>query len=484
MGRALYRKYRPQTLDEIFGQEHITDTLRNAIKNNTISHAYLLTGPRGVGKTSIARILAYELNAVPYDEASSYMDIIEIDAASNRRIDEIRDLRDKVHVLPSQLKYKIYIIDEVHMLTKEAFNALLKTLEEPPAHVVFILATTEVHKLPDTIVSRTQHFTFKPIGSDTLVKQLATIAKKEKIKIDTPALKLIAQHGRGSFRDSISLLDQVQSIQGDIDGVQIERLLGVVSDEVLSQLLTALQTGSLSDVSGLLDALHDQGIQGADIAKQLAGAIRDRIYADPTFQSLAMTGLLKALIDVPTSFNPDKYLEVVLLEYIFQGNPQPHVASAPAAKIELETKAPTVAIKKDSLKTPLVETPKPKAKKVEEPKKTEKKADTPSEHIAFSDELWPIIVADIKKTNNTIYGILRMAQMNYENDTIELLFKFPFHQKQINEPKNKKVIEDIVKKHTGQSITIVCSLTEKPKAVNIDAISNIFEGYEVLESGS
>jgi len=478
MGRALYRKYRPQTLDEIFGQEHITDTLRNAIKNNTISHAYLLTGPRGVGKTSIARILAYELNAVPYDESSSYMDIIEIDAASNRRIDEIRDLRDKVHVLPSQLKYKIYIIDEVHMLTKEAFNALLKTLEEPPAHVVFILATTEAHKLPDTIVSRTQHYTFKPISSDTLVKQLKTIAKKEKISIDTPALQLIAQHGRGSFRDSISLLDQVQSIQGDINSIQIERLLGVVSDEILDQLLTALQNGSLSDVSELLGALHAHGIAGADIAKQLAGAIRDRIYTDQSYQSLAITGLLKALIDVPVSFNPDKYLEVVLIEYIFQGNLQPVTHQQAAATVHVKQSTAAKPPKKEALQ------PIPKEAKAEKPKETNKKNDASTEQFSFSDELWLIIVADIKKTNITIYGILRMAQMNYSNNTIELLFKFPFHQKQINEPKNKKVIEEIVKKHTDQTIAIVCGLTEKPKAVNIDAISNIFEGSEVLESGS
>jgi DNA polymerase III subunit gamma/tau len=163
LGQALYRKYRSKSLSEIVGQKHITDTLSNAIKSGRISHAYLFTGPKGVGKTSIARILAHEVNGLAYADESIHLDIIEIDAASNRRIDEIRDLRDKVHIAPTSAKYKVYIIDEVHMLTKEAFNALLKTLEEPPAHVIFILATTEAHKLPDTIVSRTQRFTFKAI---------------------------------------------------------------------------------------------------------------------------------------------------------------------------------------------------------------------------------------------------------------------------------------------------------------------------------
>src|SRR4249920_1372704 len=145
MGQALYRTYRSKKLSEIVGQEHITTALDHALKNDTISHAYLFTGPRGVGKTSVARILAHEINGLPYDESRQHLDIIEIDAASNRRIDEIRDLRDKVHIAPSSAKYKVYIIDEVHMLTKEAFNALLKTLEEPPTHAVFILATTETH---------------------------------------------------------------------------------------------------------------------------------------------------------------------------------------------------------------------------------------------------------------------------------------------------------------------------------------------------
>jgi DNA polymerase III subunit gamma/tau len=203
MGQALYRKYRSKSFDEVVGQDHITTTLKNALKAGKISHAYLFTGPKGVGKTSVARILAYAVNELPYDEQATHLDIIEIDAASNRRIDEIRELRERVHTAPSSATYKVYIIDEVHMLTKEAFNALLKTLEEPPAHAIFILATTEAHKLPDTIISRTQRFSFKPIEDAEVVTHLQTIAAKEKIVIDQPALQLIAKHGAGSFRDSI-----------------------------------------------------------------------------------------------------------------------------------------------------------------------------------------------------------------------------------------------------------------------------------------
>src|ERR1700712_117496 len=211
MGQALYRKYRSKSLAEIVGQEHVTSTLQNALKNGRVSHAYLLTGPRGVGKTSIARILAHEINGLAYDD-EAHLDIIEIDAASNRRIDEIRDLRDRVSTAPSSAKYKVYIIDEVHMLTKEAFNALLKTLEEPPAHVVFILATTEAHKLPETIISRTQRYSFRPVPAEQVIGLLQSIAKKEKITIDSEALALIAEHGEGSLRDSVSLLDQARNL--------------------------------------------------------------------------------------------------------------------------------------------------------------------------------------------------------------------------------------------------------------------------------
>src|ERR1035437_4992495 len=180
MGQALYRSYRSKSLEEVVGQEHITTALQHALEKGTISHAYLFTGPRGVGKTSVARILAHAVNNLPYTDESNHLDIIEIDAASNRRIDEIRELRDKVHITPTSAKYKVYIIDEVHMLTREAFNALLKTLEEPPEHVIFILATTEAHKLPETIISRTQRFTFKPIEPAKAVEHLRSIANAEK----------------------------------------------------------------------------------------------------------------------------------------------------------------------------------------------------------------------------------------------------------------------------------------------------------------
>lgn len=189
------------------GQSHITRILQRAIARGHIAHAYLLTGPRGVGKTSIARILAHEINGLPYTDESTHLDIIEIDAASNNSVEDIRDLRDKVQIAPTSSPKKIYIIDEVHMLSKSAFNALLKTLEEPPEHVVFILATTDADKLPATILSRVQRFNFRAISPRDAAKHLAFIAEQENIAITPDALELIAEQGKGSFRDSISLLD-------------------------------------------------------------------------------------------------------------------------------------------------------------------------------------------------------------------------------------------------------------------------------------
>ncbi|HLC91595.1 MAG TPA: DNA polymerase III subunit gamma/tau, partial [Candidatus Saccharimonadales bacterium] len=310
MAQALYRKNRPKSLDDVIGQEHIITTLKNAIKTGKISHAYLFTGPRGVGKTSVARILAHEVNKSPYNEESTHIDIIEIDAASNRRIDEIRDLRDKVHIAPTSSKYKVYIVDEVHMLTKEAFNALLKTLEEPPAHVIFILATTEAHKLPETIISRTQRFNFKPIEIQLAIERLRQMAKAEKIEIDDKALALIAEHGDGSFRDSISLLDQASSSDKNVNIKDIERMLGIAPADALQKLVDALSDSSPQELLELLTGLREQGYQASHLAKQLSQTLRAQLISGKTSLPVSrITELLKQLLEVTGSSQPDRLLE-------------------------------------------------------------------------------------------------------------------------------------------------------------------------------
>lgn len=278
MGKALYRKYRSRSLSEIVGQPHITAILQRAIANGTTAHAYLLTGPRGVGKTSIARILAHEINRLPYHDESTHLDIIEIDAASNNSVEDIRDLREKVQIAPVSAPKKIYIIDEVHMLSKSAFNALLKTLEEPPEHAVFILATTDADKLPATILSRVQRFNFRTISQDEVAAHLRTIADAEQISIDDDALQLIARYGQGSFRDSISLLDQMRNLSSEtITAAMVEDSLGLASTAEIQQLLKAYCASDLQTIADTLRALEYRGVPANAISEQLLHEIRSDI---------------------------------------------------------------------------------------------------------------------------------------------------------------------------------------------------------------
>lgn len=496
MVKALYRQYRPKELDEVVGQEHITTTLKNALKSGKISHAYLFTGPRGVGKTSIARILAHEVNDFIYDESSTQLDIIEIDAASNRRIDEIRDLRDKVNLSPTTGKYKVYIIDEVHMLTKEAFNALLKTLEEPPAHVIFILATTEAHKLPETIVSRTQRFSFKPIDSKPLVAHLKNISKRESIDIDDEALQLIAKHGGGSFRDSISLLDQVSSMGSVINLADVQQMLGLAPETAIDNLVDHLGNGSPHDIVKDLTSLEEQGIQPSSIAKQIGENLRTRLISGQlVIESDSTINLLSQLIGVPASPSPDKLLEVILLEVVLKKSDKINLQASTTQMSEPVNYTKTVSQPR-SHKTVISSDSKASLKPQKGPQEAlvythEDQLEANNKKLqSFKLESWQQILDDIKVHHNTLYGTLRMATPSYSNNELKLSFKFAFHQKRINETKTHQHIKDAFDRLNITPVNIVAVVDpaiEPPIAapeptVDIAAISNIFGDAEVLES--
>ncbi len=276
MYQALYRKWRPNTFDDVCGQNHITDILKFETAENRISHAYLFCGPRGTGKTSCAKILAKSINCLspingnPCGQCSacksidseSSTDVLEMDAASNNGVDAVRAIRDEVVYTPSGLKYRVYIVDEVHMLSISAFNALLKTLEEPPAHVVFILATTELQKLPATIISRCQRFDFRRISSTVLADRLLTISKAENIQLDENAARVIAKHANGGMRDAISLLDLCSSSGGVLNAKRVEELLGISSGESIQALAEAVLN---KDFSYIFDLVHSISVSSVDI---------------------------------------------------------------------------------------------------------------------------------------------------------------------------------------------------------------------------
>ena len=245
MFQALYRKYRPQTFNDIVGQNHIVSVLKNTIEKNQISHAYLFYGPRGTGKTSIAKIFANEVNKNEVYQKEN-VDIIEIDAASNNGVDEVRDIKEAIKFLPSEGKYKVYIIDEVHMLTTAAFNALLKTLEEPPAHVIFILATTEIHKIPATILSRCQRFEFKNLSVEQLEDRLKYISENERLDIEEDAIKKIATLAKGGLRDAISILDQVSNYSEKITLENILEVTSSISEDSISEFYKYLLQGDVT----------------------------------------------------------------------------------------------------------------------------------------------------------------------------------------------------------------------------------------------
>ena len=496
MAQALYRKYRSKSFKEIVGQKNTVTALQTAIKTGAISHAYLFSGPRGVGKTSIARILAYEIIKTPYRDDNLPIDIIEIDAASNRGIDEIRDLREKVHIAPVSAPYKVYIIDEVHMLTTHAFNALLKTLEEPPKHVVFILATTESYKLPETILSRTQRYSFKLASTPEIVKHLEYISKQENITIDLASLNIIAKHSGGSMRDALSALDHVRHVATDISEGNVRSALGVPALELVESIYSALQQNSPSNVLKALETAEESNASAIVIAKELQNYVTGLIKSNNfklTLEQIAT--LLKGLIQVDTAQDPSNQLLLALLSALDQSAlalPNKVVSNTNIQnnKEQKTVKEPTLKIAKDDTTNEV------KAKN----EKPETSSNNNQSNKQISIEVWQNTLEALRESHNTLYSVLRMAKFSAPKEgEIALTFNFDFHQKRADDTKNKRLIQDTLATLGYANVEIVTLIDKKqsssvkktpkadidkdPKEIDeeITTVQNIFGSVQVLE---
>ncbi|HSX47982.1 MAG TPA: DNA polymerase III subunit gamma/tau [Candidatus Nanoarchaeia archaeon] len=475
---ALYRKYRSHDFDAVIGQPHVVDTLQSAIKSGRISHAYLFTGPRGVGKTTVARLLARSLNCTGETkpcgkcnnckvEISGHLDLIEIDAASNRRIDEIRDLRDKIGLAPAMGRYKVYIIDEVHMLTNEAFNALLKTLEEPPAHAVFILVTTEAHKLPETIISRTQRFNFKPLGEAQLKQGLQHVATEEKIQLEPAALDLLAVAARGSLRDGISMLDQV-SAAGKVDTATVRRILGWADNEIIDALSLAIAKQQTAEALSQLDQAVAGGSDIAQVVQQLTEHWRQLLLAKVGVAALSDVSDIADLVEA--SFISNVIDRLIL------------TAQSPAPRLSLETTlvslthTPQQTVRPVQSVKPATEEPTPQPK----PQPTVVAIETPtstSDNVKAGpgqeSERWLKALSDVKARNNSLYALLRSCKTDFSDDELVLSCRFGFHRDRIQEPKNRQIIEDALERAFGKSYKVLCQIEPPVAQAEINPASEL-----------
>ena len=431
-----------------------------------------------MGKTSVARILAHEINHLPYDDDSSNLDIIEIDAASNNGVDDIRALREKAQVAPVSAPKKVYIIDEVHMLSKSAFNALLKTLEEPPEHVVFILATTDADRLPATILSRVQQFFFRPIPTEIMTRQLMNIAKKEGFAIEEDAARLIAERSRGGFRDGISMLDQLSILATSdqpLTANMVTEYLGLSDATMLGNLLDSYPSDDNEKVLNIFQELENSGANSVIVSHQLLSIARNRLRKNPN-----LIGLVQQLIEVDRHPHPD----LKLLTIFMNSNSQP-VEKPVTTKKDTTQAAPQKPAEKPTPIKP-AEPAKPTEKPIEKEEKpaepAKKPAAKPKKTDASLELNWEKVIERAKEKSLGLASLLQKSQWSFDGEKLTIYAGSAFYKKKLDDAKNKPLISEIISEETAMDLEIdIIGEKKPPEDEKLAEIAELMGGGEEVK---
>lgn len=495
MSETLYRKYRPKNFSEVIGQTHVVRTLSNAVKNNRIGQAYLFCGPRGTGKTSIARILAKTVNCEKLKDAitcekcescsliskNKSLDIIEIDAASNTGVDNIRELRETVVLPPTRLRYKVYIIDEVHMLSAGAFNALLKTLEEPPSHVIFILATTEIHKVPTTIISRCQRFDFSRLPIQNIIEKLSLIAKAEKVKIDKASLEMIAISAEGAMRDAESLLSQIIALEDkEITVSEVEEILGTADRKYTENITEMIIEKNTTEAIKKINFLLSQGYDLSVFAKSLINYFRQLMLIKindklSEFFSYEMTreqienmkkqaekakledilSVINLLLEAQNKINsfilPQMPLEIAIIKATRAFPKQDNTGfKEEENKLELVKKIKSLTEIQNFNEKPQIF-----RNEVNTQKQSQKTEQIPNLDIDFVKSNWNKLLTEIKPYNHSLNALLLNCKIvSIEKNKITIATPYGFYKERLGDPENKLTIEKVFSNILGLKIFV------------------------------